>query len=435
MCEKNLIRERVEFIVIFVLLMVLVLPFLSTPAMATVVEENPDQITLSWTDDPKTSQTIVWRTSHDVTKGTVQYVPAVDFKGSFSKARQKEAILTELNENNNHNHFEATINQLMPETEYIYRVGTKGAWSKPLSFTTASETDTFSFLYMGDVQAGYEQWGRMLHEAYAAHPNLKFSLMGGDLVDNGDDSGEWAQFLSQTAGVFDCMPLMPTLGNHDDSRNTYYLKHFALPQNGPSHLKERFYSFNYGNAHFVILDSNRMGNEGLLYEEASQWLKKDLSDSHQRWKFVMFHHPPYPAHAGKEHDALQEKWVPILEENDVDMVFVGHQHVYMRTYPLYGGKIQQQPQDGVVYIMGNAGTKHYNYDDFDYMAAVSAGATYQVIDITEDALTLTAKEARGKVVDTYIIDKGNTMDGLSWYDQHLLLMINLLGMIQGALNI
>lgn len=394
---------------------------------------NPDQITLSWTGDPKTSQTIVWRTSHDVTKGTVQFIPAVDFTGSFSKAQQKKATLTELDDN--YNHFEVTLKKLMPETKYIYRVGTEGAWGKSLSFTTASETDTFSFLYMGDVQAGYEQWGRMLHKVYATYPDLKFSLMGGDLVDNGDDPDEWAQFLSQTVDVFDRIPLMPTLGNHDDSKNTYYLKHFALPKNGLSHLEERFYSFDYGNAHFVILDSNRMGNEGPLYEEASQWLKKDLSDSQQKWKFAVFHHPPYPAHAGKEHSALQDKWVPILEENDVDMVFVGHQHVYMRTYPMYAGKIQQQPQEGIVYVMGNAGTKHYNYDNFDYMAGVHEGANYQVIDIVGDVLALTAKDAEGKVIDTYTIDKQNKIEISSWYCKHPLLMISLLGMIQDVLNI
>ena len=116
-----------------------------------------------------------------------------------------------------------------PDTKYIYRVGREGAWSEALSFTTAADTEKFEFLYMGDVQSGYAQWGDTLNSVYQASPRIKFALLGGDLTDNGDDEYEWGQFLDAATGVFSLIPVMPALGNHDGSM---YLNFFALPENG-----------------------------------------------------------------------------------------------------------------------------------------------------------------------------------------------------------
>lgn len=88
------------------------------------------------------------------------------------------------------------------------------------------------------------------------------------------------------------------------------------------------------------------------------------------------------------------------------MVLSGHQHVYMRTKPLQEGTIQPDGQ-GIVYVMGNAGTKYYGPGpDYDYMAEQLAWVSnYQVIEIDGDTLTITAKDADGQVIDSYTLVK------------------------------
>ncbi len=366
----------------------------------------PDQITLSWTGDPGTTQTIAWRTGTDTTQDQIQYLPAGSFSGSFTGALSATAVKSDLY--TGCSHFEVTLRELTPATSYVYRAGREGAWSEPATFTTAGTGNQFSFLYMGDVQQDYNDWGVMLNSAYAENPGLKFGLLGGDSVNNGSSVSEWQQFFANAAPVFKQIPLMPAAGNHDNK--PLFWNSFALPQNGPEGYKENFYSFDYGNCHIAILDSNylsTMNTSSPDYDKISTWLRNDLDNSNQQWKFLVFHHPPYPAAFDGYAANLQATWVPLFEQCRVDVVFVGHQHVYMRTKPLHGGQVQADPQDGIVYIMGNAGTK-FNPpgDNYDYIAKELAYVSnYEVISIDGNTFSLTAKNAAGQVIDSFAFTK------------------------------
>ncbi len=362
---------------------------------------QPEGIILTWTGDPAGSQTITWLMPDDE-PACVQYLSSDGFTGSFAGAQEISAGCSKFDSTNYR--FTATITGLNPGTKYIYRVGREGSWSEALSFTTAADTEKFEFLYMGDVQSGYTQWGSTLNSVYQTYPQIKFALLGGDLTDNGDDENEWGQFLDAATGVFSLIPVMPTLGNHDGSM---YLNFFALPENGPVGLKREFYSFDYGNAHFVVLDTRNNTDE-----RVKQWLQEDLQAATKKWKFVVFHMPAYPAtYDYKEIDkSIRANWIPILEQNRVDMVFVGHQHQYMRTHPIFQGEVQTSPAAyGIVYVMGNAGSKTYTGSgEFPYIAVERTGSNYQIIQIDGDVLTLTAKEANGELIEIYTINKGGT---------------------------
>jgi hypothetical protein len=363
------------------------------PALATV--QGPEQIILTWTDDPASTQTVTWL-SPDTTASQLQYMPAVDFNGDFPNASIIEAQMSPFGSSNYR--YQAHITGLTADTSYVYRVGSAEAWSETLSFTTAADSDTFSFLYLGDVQEGYEEWEDLLDFIKQNHPQIKFSLLGGDLANN---DNEWGQFLTAASPYFSQVPMMPTLGNHD---GYMYLNFFSLPGNGPEGLKKEFYSFDYGNAHFVVLNS---GNN--TSPEAKEWLKTDLQNTSQTWKFAMFHYPAYPAFDDNKtiDESICENWVPILEANGVDMVFVGHQHQYMRTYPIYQGETQTGVESyGIVYIMGNSGSKHYGAGaGFPYIDCQETGSNYQLIEIEGEVLTLTSRKANGELIEVYTIDK------------------------------
>jgi len=365
-----------------------------SPAVFAEGLAQTDQIILTWTADPATSQTITWLMSSN-SLAHVQYLKAEDFNGNFDSARQIEAAGVVFDSTNYR--YTATVSGLTPDTKYVYRVGNEGAWSEPLSFTTAADTEKFSFLYMGDVQSGYSEWGDTLKSVYQAYPEIKFGLLGGDLTNNGSDENEWGQFLDAASSVFSQIPVMPTMGNHDGAM---YLKFFALPDNGPEGLKQQFYSFDYGNAHFVILDTS-MNTDKMV----KRWLQEDLQNTTKKWKFAVFHIPAYPAFTDYKgiDKSIRENWVPILEQNRVAMVFVGHQHLYMRTHPIYQGEVQNDSY-GIVYVMGNAGSKTYGgSEDFPYIASKEPGSNYQVININDDFLTLTAKKATGELIESYTL--------------------------------
>lgn len=357
-----------------------------------------DEVILSWTDDPETTQTIVWRTGLDTTRNQVQYMLAASANAGFSGAQGATASQSELYPGCFH--MEVTLQGLTPGASYVYRVGREGAWSEPASFTTASATDNFSFIYMGDVQQGYENWGKMLQVAAAEKPGPKFVLMGGDLV-NDSNSEQWQQFFFAATPVSKQIPLMTAAGNHDDT--PLFWKSFALPQNGPEGYEEKNYSFNYGNCHIVVLNSNDLSAPaGAGYDKIRTWLRNDLNGSDKQWKFIVFHYPPYPAAPDGHAANLQENWVPLFEQGQVDAIFVGHQHVYMRTKPLRDNQAQADGQ-GIVYIMGNAGTKYNDAGpNYNYIAKELSGVSnYEVIKINGDAFNLTAKDAGGQVIDSY----------------------------------
>ena len=157
-----------------------------------------------------------------------------------------------------------------------------------------------------------------------------------------------------------------------------------------------------------------MGNQGPDYEARIIWLENDLQNSCKDWKFAMFHHPPYgvTSYGEKEAKMIQETWVPVLERNGVDMVFVGHQHMYMRTYPIYENLVKEKPTEGITYVIGNASNKTYiNPEEHDYIARVFEGSestSYTIINIEGDLLTMTTRGINGNVIDEYRINKGSS---------------------------
>ncbi len=399
----------------FLTLFLLGLWMAADPAVA--VEEagfntgRPHHIVLSWTEDPLTTQTISWGRSAGNGRDRVQYLPAADFAGSFAGALEVMGDRTELHDG--YYRFEGIVEGLNPDTSYVYRVGSEGAWSEPADFTTATRESEFSFLYMGDIQEGYGQWGEMLESVMADNPDLRFILLGGDLVDQGNSMEEWQQFFAAGQQVFRKLPLMPAVGNHDDTE--FFRQFFLLPRNGPEGYQDTIYSFDYGNCHLTVLNSNCMGIPGIGdYDKIAGWLQEDLQRSQQLWKVLVFHHPPYPVVQDWRAEVLQKHWVPIFEENGVDIVFVGHQHVYMRTRPLGGGQVQPEGE-GIVYVMGNAGTKHYGPGPgYEYMATQLARVeNYQIIDINGGILTMTAKDGQGNVIDSFGLVKETVGDSPS----------------------
>ena len=309
-----------------------------------------------------------------------------------------------------------SLGGLLPSTVYYYRVlSGLQSLTEVDSFRTAPAVDEpFRFLAFGDL-------GRATPEQIQIAARL--DSLGGSLgIITGDiiyDAGEAANFTPQYFDIYRPtirrIPLYPCLGNHDaiTSDGQPYLKAFYLPSNNPTGT-ERYYSFDYSNAHFVALDvtveDTAPGSAMLI------WLDADLSASTKYWKFVFFHVPMYSNQGAHGDDAtITAALEPILDAHKVDIVFQGHNHFYTRTYPIASGQVVDASQNpdfvkpgGPVYIVtGGAGRVLYPISPLSPIEAFSKSTFHTTfVVVAGKMLSLKALERDGAIIDSMTITKG-----------------------------
>jgi 3',5'-cyclic AMP phosphodiesterase CpdA len=199
---------------------------------------------------------------------------------------------------------------------------------------------------------------------YLGNNNLDaWILLGDNAYNDGTDVEFQAKFFNvYKDNLLKNSPVYPAPGNHDyhdidfgsdyaqTNHNTAYFQNFTMPIDGeaggiPSN-NQAYYSFDYGNIHFISLDSyGKELNNYFLYDTISpqvQWLKKDLeANKNRQWVVVFTHFPP---HTKGTHNSdtdtrmtlIRENLAPILERYGVDLFLAGHSHVYERSKLLSG---------------------------------------------------------------------------------------------------
>jgi acid phosphatase type 7 len=375
---------------------------------------RPDQVVLTWSGDPQTSQAIQWRTRPQVKQGFVTYAKRADYHrprpGALIRVRARTELLEDrrlVNDSRIHRHT-VELRGLEPGTAYVYSVGdgSRDGWSELSEFITApAGPEAFSFIYMGDAQNGLDRWGSLVRRAFRERPDAAFYLMAGDLVDRGNQRDDWDSFFHNARGIFDRRALVPAIGNHEcqGGHPTMYLKQFALPSDGPRDLEPgRAYAFEYSNALFVILDSNL--NPSLQ----SGWLDRQLAQSRATWKFVAYHHPAYSSTPGRDNAAVRNAWVPLFDKHQVDLVLQGHDHAYLRTHPLRANQPVDPSERGTIYVVSVSGTKMYRQMDRSETAVGFTDiSTYQVLDlqVSGNRLVYRAYDLDGQVRDEFIMEK------------------------------
>jgi hypothetical protein len=380
----------------------------------------PDQVAIAFGGDAATSLSWTWRTSPEIRETFLRLAPCVDGRIEPESARhtltlrgESEEIFCDglLNDPTIRRHH-VVAQGLKPETTYVYSAGDGRAsgWTPWRTVRTGPVRSAgFGFLYMGDAQCGLEGWGQLLRMARAHHPDAAFLLMAGDLVDRGNERTNWDHFFLRARDVFDALPMMPAAGNHEylDGGPRLFRGFFELPQNGPPGIaSDLVYAFEYGDAFFAILDSElALSDPGAARVQAA-WLDARLANTPASWKFVMFHHPVYASHESRQQPALREAWVPVFDKHHVDIVFQGHDHAYLRTYPLRGGQRVQSARDGTTYVVSVSGNKFYGQNHRPYAETRLANtSTYQTIDIRSGRLSYRAFDATSREVDGFEIEK------------------------------
>lgn len=315
----------------------------------------------------------------------------------------------------------AVLTGLKPETGYYYQVvvkehdGERELAPGYSSFQTASLPETpFAFAVIADTQGNPKVNGRLAQHAWALRPN--FTIIPGDLVDDGLKKNQWVQeFFASMNPLFSRVAFYPVLGNHERNADHYY-RYMELPP------PEYYYSFEYGNAKFFMIDSNKKVDP---QSEQYLWLEKELLDLKQRrdsgesktlWTFVSYHHPSYSS----DEDDYGNLWKgkstwgdlrirPLCELFDkygVDIVWNGHIHSYERTWPVRAGKVAQE--NAPVYMItggGGGGLEQAGPIRPAFQNNVKRGHHFVYVSINGGTLELKAYDLDGALFDQIVFRK------------------------------
>lgn len=380
----------------------LIQAFRTTPFPSS---EQPDQLLLTWSDDPRTTQTIQWRTSTRINDGVVRYWQDTTHK-KIDVVADKIVLEDRLLQNDRFIHrFTAILTGLTPGSTYHYIVGspTRDVWSDTAEFRTApNDTAAFTFVYFGDTHRS-PHWGQLINTACTRQPQTAFYLIGGDVVSTGLYRDDWDQLFAYGASVINHRPLMPALGNHDDQDGLgawMFYELFELPDNGPATIPpEAAYSFDYGNALFLVLAAT------MPVADQVEWLEQKLSSTKAIWKFAIFHFPPY-SHE-EDYPEIRQKWGALFDRYHVDMVMSGHVHYYMRSKPMYNQQPVAAPAAGTIYLISIAiPNEYHNIPLQDYAAVCFSGEMlYQTFAINRNRLVFRTYNIEGDIRDQFILEK------------------------------
>ncbi len=335
-----------------------------------------------------------WFTKNDC-ESVVQVVSEFDYiLTGFDNALVFEAESKSFQDYYNH---KAVATGLKKGTTYKYRVGSpeQNVWGEVSEFFTDNGDDQFSFITISDVQASnYDNFYKaslVMKAAMEKFPQAEFYTNCGDFV-NDCTNEEWNTYAELFGFANNNLSIVPAAGNHEGNITSklnvgWFNTTFNLeqPEGLLNGANGTFYSFDYGNAHFCVLNTNDMYP---MTEAQRNWIMNDLTASDAHWKIVMSHRAPYSA--GKNINKpdtvlLRDFLIEIMDECDVDLVISGHDHMYMRTKQVKGDAPCEDTKyvtevyngvettfavnpEGTVYVLpSTAGTKRYavNEDAMD----------------------------------------------------------------------
>ncbi len=336
------------------------------------------------------SVTIKWRTM-PATSSLIRYGESV---ASLTEVVSDPTVKTD---------HELTIEQLAPNQTIYYQIENESVVLLPANSDlyvkmgpTEGARSPITAWILGDCGTKNDN-ARSVRDAYynyigTQHTDMMLFLGDNAYSDGQDDEYQMALFENMYEEKLKNTVSWSCLGNHDaasaqsNTQTGPYYDIFTFPTQGecggiPSGT-EAYYSFNYGNIHFICLDSDDSPRDvgGSMY----QWCENDLQNTSADWVVAFWHHPPY---SKGSHDSdteshlidMRENFLPLLELYGVDLVLSGHSHSYERTFYLNGHYGNSDSFDPQVHTVGATGSGDGKVDgDGAYARATNQtdGAVY-----------------------------------------------------------
>ncbi|MYD44018.1 MAG: HYR domain-containing protein [Gammaproteobacteria bacterium] len=395
------------------------------------------------------SMVIRWRTD-GYTDTQLSYGAAVD---ELSETISNEVLTTE---------HEVLITGLDSNTKYFYEIGnsnmTFAGNDSGHYFKTSppkGSDDPIRVWVIGDSgQCAVDNQGCMdvndVMEEYLAWTSANqgnradvILMLGDNAYNNGTDSEHTRGLFEPLAKVLRNHVLWPVPGNHEfgasdsPSQTGPYYEAFTLPKSaeagGVASGTEAYYSFDYGNVHFVALDSHDTdrtapnnpttnicpdsGEGGAMYG----WLCEDLAATTQDWIFTYWHHPPYTK-GSHDSDAesqlieMREKFNPVIEYFGSDLNLTGHSHSYERSVLMDGHYASSNTYDPTIHAKDADSGNPSEENDYQKDEGANQGTIYSVVgSSSKDQGGLTQHPIMAywfNIEGSMIVDiNGNQLDG------------------------
>ncbi len=306
--------------------------------------------------------------------------PAVEIKSDATGDTYTFAALDCSFSDDDHitNQYSAKIEALHADTSWQYRI-VDGEHCTNWHTLRTTSGDTFKMLIFPDSQcADYGVWNKVAKSAYARNEDAVLFVNVGDIVDNGEDRTQWQAWFNGAAAFIDKIPFVPVMGNHECYNRQWqtrlpeaYLKYFEVPDNGSDNFERRYYSFDYGDVHFAVLDSQweelnavKDGAGDELIQAQQEWLRRDMSTTTKKWKVVFIHKDvlQYRINGRPERregfSDIGTAFMPLFDELKIDIVFTAHLHTYRNRGNIYNF---ERNSKGTLYILtGLAGDVRYS---------------------------------------------------------------------------
>ena len=451
--------------------------FVASPYLQIGSSPSPQSLQLLWqVSDTNT----VWTVEHKTTS-----------KDSWVKTQNPTFTKISIAGIESHVVYRAGLTGLVSGSTFTYRILKNGKEVFTAQAKAPKSADqAYRFVAFGDIGAGTPEAKQIANGVFNANPDLV--AVSGDIV---YDYGLISEYQKKFWPIYNAdkvdsvgvplmrsIPFFAAVGNHDaDSRDLdkfpdalAYYHYWDQPLNGPvgkeggaivpilkgseANKKAFFeaagdryprmtnFSFNYGNAHYTILDADTYVD--WTDKELTDWVAKDLADAkNATWRFVLYHHPGFSSSIDHFEQQQMRLLSPIFEKGKVDIVFNGHVHNYQRSFPMFfapdkkgillvGGKDNKtirgrvvngrwtldKPFDGktntkpngVIYIVTGAGGQTlYNpeqQNDPDSWQKftdkfISTIHSFTVVDVIGKKLKLSQIDVNGKEIDALEITK------------------------------
>jgi acid phosphatase type 7 len=260
----------------------------------------------------------------------------------------------------------------------------------------------FRFAVIGDTR-GYSGDGINVKTMKSILEKIKqekanFIIVTGDMITGSTKSSVHMNRLKKWKGVIEKykIPFYVVIGNHEiesESSENTVRSVFEMPENGPTGFKELIYSFDYENAHFVMLDTEAFNNFHAIGEGQLKWLKEDLEKNQKKTIFIFGHDPAYPVynHIGSSLDKYaierDELW-GMFKKYKINAYICGHEHLYNRLI-----------HDGIYQVISGGGGAPIS-------APEEKGGFYNfiIVDVKDSGTAgITVKDINGSAIDAFEI--------------------------------
>ncbi|MDY0003036.1 MAG: metallophosphoesterase family protein [Polyangia bacterium] len=380
-------------------------------------QDATSQVNVSW-HSPSADEVLELTKASDPT-----YSSSMTFGGAALSVSQDTTTFP----SNSFYRYQVTLDDLDSGSDYIFRIG-QTTFTQDHRFRTAGGFGEFSFIFMSDVhayppiQSRVDRAVALVSRATQMVTDLDFIVFTGDLTAHGANYTHWEN-LAAAPFVRD-FAIASTPGNHDyydtsaatiDDR--YFNAVIHNPGNGAPLAPNTTYWFRYNGAIFISM--NTEANSTAQLDSQRAWLR-EVVEANPAQYYIAFAHRAFFVGSTtivgggevRKSTTNYNRFGPLFEELEIDLVLAGDDHVYVRTKPIYGGEVSTTDA-GTVYITAN------QIGDRGRMAASSLGtygaaiyggstesnyvSSVSTITVTDTGIHGQMFDADGVVHDSYTI--------------------------------